>query len=260
MTRKALGNWFVSLGASRWRCAGPDRLSLSHARLAAWMIGGGVAFTLFAGAASAQQSALKRLDSAAAVLRDTLDAPDQSIPQDLLDRAECVGIFPSVFKGAFIIGGRYGKGVVSCRSGSGWSAPATFRIEGGNIGFQLGGSATDIVVLFIGEQTIEKLLRTKVTLGIDGAVAAGPVGRAAAGQTDALFGTEILTYCRTRGLFAGIALDGATLRPAHGANKHLYGHDLATTDILRGGVPPPDAARPLLEALKFYSPRKVSGD
>ncbi len=219
-----------------------------------------VAFALTGGSALAQDSAVKRLDSAAAILRDTLEAPDQGIPQDLLDHAECVGIFPSVFKGAFIIGARYGKGVVSCRSGDGWSAPASFRIEGGNIGFQIGGSATDIVLLFIGERSIERLLRTKVTLGIDGSAAAGPVGRTATGQTDALFGAEILTYSRARGLFAGIALDGATLRPARGANQHLYGNDLATTDILRGGVPAPDAARPLLEALKFYSPRKVSGD
>jgi len=229
-------------------------------RLAAWLICSFVVCTLFAGSAPAQQSALKRLDSAAAILRDTLEAPDQAIPQDLLDHAECVGVFPSVFKGAFIIGGRYGKGVVSCRSGDSWSAPATFRIEGGNIGFQIGGSSTDIVLLFIGGRSIERLLRTKVTLGIDASAAAGPVGRSAAGQTDALFGAEILTYCRARGLFAGVALDGATLRPARGANQHLYGNDLATTDILRGGVPAPDAARSLIEALKFYSPRKVTGD
>ena len=213
--------------------------------------------SLSAGPAAAQESALKRLDSAAAVLQETLDAPDRDIPQDLLDHAECVGVFPSVFKGAFIIGGRYGKGIVSCRAGEGWSAPATFKIEGGNIGFQIGGSATDIVVLFIGDRSIEKLLRTSFTIGIDGTAAAGPVGRTAIGQTDALFGAEILTYSRSRGLFAGIALDGATLRPAHGANQHLYGFRPATTDILRGGLQAPDAAQTLLDVLAYYSPRKV---
>jgi len=218
------------------------------------------ALALLAGTASAQQQALERLSTAANVLKETLNAPDYNIPNDLLDRAECVGIFPSVFKGAFLIGARYGKGVISCRSGQGWSAPANFRIEGGNIGFQIGGSSSDIVLLFVGERSIEKLLRTKFTLGIDGAAAAGPVGRTAAGQTDALFGTEILTYCRSRGLFAGISIDGATLRPARTADRNLYGHDLATTDILRGGVPPPDAARALLDLLASYSPRRVSTD
>ena len=213
-----------------------------------------------AGTASAQQQALERLNTAATVLEETLSAPDYNIPHDLLDRAECVGIFPSVFKGAFLIGARYGKGVISCRSGQGWSAPANFRIEGGNVGFQIGGSATDIVLLFIGERSIEKLLRTKFTLGIDGSAAAGPVGRTAAGQTDALFGTEILTYCRSRGLFAGISIDGATLRPARTADRNLYGHDMATTDILRGGVPPPDGARALLSLLASYSPRRLSTD
>jgi lipid-binding SYLF domain-containing protein len=258
MTRTTLPNPLAPIGVSG--CVKPAAVPSNFNRLAAWLIYGLVVCTLLVGIAPAQQSALKRLDSAAAILQETLDAPDQAIPQDLLDHAECVGIFPSVFKGAFIIGGRYGKGVVSCRSGNGWSAPATFRIEGGNIGFQIGGSSTDIVLLFMGERSIERLLRTKVTLGIDGSAAAGPVGRTASGQTDALFGAEILTYSRARGLFAGIALDGATLRPARGANQHLYGSDLATTDILRGGVPAPDAARGLLEALKFYSPRKVSGD
>jgi SH3 domain-containing YSC84-like protein 1 len=215
---------------------------------------------LLAGTASAQQQALERLNTAADVLKETLNAPDYNIPNDLLDRAECVGVFPSVFKGAFLFGARYGKGVISCRSGQGWSAPANFRIEGGNVGFQIGGSATDIVLLFIGDRSIEKLLRTKFTLGIDGSAAAGPVGRTAAGQTDALFGTEILTYCRSRGLFAGISIDGATLRPARTADRNLYGHDIATTDILRGGVPPPDAARALLDLLTSYSPRRVSTD
>ena len=258
MTRRNPANPLAPTSISRR--ARPTSVPSKRTRLAVLLLCGFVVCTLFVATAPAQESALKRLDSAAAILRETLDAPDQAIPQDLLDHAECVGVFPSVFKGAFIIGGRYGKGVVSCRSGQGWSAPAAFRIEGGNIGFQIGGSSTDIVLLFIGERSLERLLRTKVTLGIDGSAAAGPVGRTATGQTDALFGAEILTYSRSRGLFAGIALDGATLRPARGANQHLYGSDLATTDILRGGVPAPDAARALLEALNFYSPRKVSGD
>ncbi len=207
------------------------------------------------------RKAAKRVDAAAMVLRDTLSGSDRGIPHRLLKRAECVGVFPSVWKGAFGFGGKYGKGVVSCRTAAqGWSAPATFRIEGGNVGFQIGGSSTDLVLVFLGKQSIKKLLRTSFTIGVDGAVAAGPIGRSASGNTDTFLRNEILTYARSRGLFAGVAFDGATLRPAHGANRSLYGFDARAQDILRGDVEAPAAAHELLRILSQYAPKKKAGD
>ncbi len=205
--------------------------------------------------------AAKRVDAAAMVLRDTLSGSDAGIPEGLLKRAECVGVFPSVWKGALGFGGKYGKGVVSCRTAAqDWSAPATFRIEGGNVGFQIGGSSTDLVLVFLGKESIRKLLRTSFTIGVDGAAAAGPVGRAASGNTDTFLRIEILTYARSRGLFAGVAFDGATLRPAHGANRSLYGFDARAQDILRGDVEAPAAAHELLRILGRYAPEKKAGD
>ncbi len=208
-------------------------------------------------AISKRTKAAERVDEARMVLDDSLAGPDRRIPQDLLDRADCVGIFPSVLKGAFLVGGRYGKGVVTCRTpDSRWSGPVTFRIEGGNIGFQIGGNTTDLVLLFLGPKSINRLMRTNFTLGIDGTAAAGPVGRSAMGQTDALFGAEVISYSRSRGLFAGVALDGATLRPDHKANRTLYGFNPATRDVFRGEVPPPEGAGGLLELLSRQSPQK----
>ena len=205
--------------------------------------------------------AAKRVDADAMVLRDTLSGSDRGIPHGLLKRAECVGVFPSVWKGALGFGGKYGKGVVSCRTvDQGWSGPATFRIEGGNVGFQIGGSSTDLVLVFLGKQSIRKLLRTSFTIGVDGAAAAGPVGRSASGNTDILLRNEILTYARSRGLFAGIAFDGATLRPAHGANRSLYGFDARAQDILRGDVKAPAVAHELLRILSQYTPEKKAAD
>ncbi len=207
------------------------------------------------------RKAAKRVDAAAMVLRDTLSGIDRGIPHGLLKRAECVGVFPSVWKGALGFGGKYGKGVVSCRTAAqGWSGPATFRIEGGNVGFQIGGSSTDLVLVFLGNESIRKLLRTSFTIGVDGAAAAGPLGRSASANTDTFLRTEILTYARSRGLFAGVAFDGATLRPAHGANRSLYGFDARAQDILRGDVQAPAAAHELLRILSQYAPEKKAGD
>ena len=200
----------------------------------------------------------RRLDAAVLVLEDMLDSADQGIPSNLLSRADCVGVFPSVLKGALFIGGRYGKGVVTCRhTNNSWSAPASFLIEGGNFGLQIGGQATDIVLLFIGEKSVRRLMRTRFTLGGDASASGGPVGRTAQAQTDALFGARILSYSRSRGVFAGIALDGATLRPAHKADRKLYkGFSPKTADLLRANVDPPEAARRLLALLALYSPHK----
>ena len=211
--------------------------------------------------AGAKSGAEKRLDAATTVLEEVLDGADRGIPSSLINRAHCVGVFPSVVKGALIVGGRYGKGVVTCRvKDSSWSAPVNFKIEGGNIGLQLGGSATDIVLVFLGKNGVKRLMRTDFTIGVDGAAAAGPVGRTASGQVDALFGAEIVTYSRSRGLFAGVSLDGATLRPARKANEKLYaGWGPYPKRILEGEHPPTAPALPFLDVLNKYSPeRRVS--
>lgn len=212
--------------------------------------------------AAAKSGVEKRLEAAASVLSETLHGVGEGIPSNLLDRAHCVGVFPSVWKGALLIGGRFGKGVVTCRvEDSSWSAPVNFRIEGGNIGFQIGGNQTDLVLLFMGKRAIPKLLRTGFTIGLDGTAAAGPVGRTAAGQTDALLGVEIVSYSRSRGLFAGVSIDGATLRPAHKANRVLYeGWGPYPKEILLGQIPATPPARPLLDVLNKYSPARRQGD
>jgi lipid-binding SYLF domain-containing protein len=202
-----------------------------------------------------------RFHEARLVLQAGLSGMDSGIPQDLLDRADCVGVFPNVLKVAVLVGGQYGKGVISCRSaGQPWSSPSNFRIEGGNIGLQLGGSATDFVLLFIGPNSVNKLLRTKFTLGVDAAAAAGPSGRSASGKTDALFRAEIVSYSRSRGLFAGSSLDGATLRPAHKENRKLYGFEPEPKALFRGEVAVPQEAREFLTFLHEHSPQKRNED
>ena len=199
----------------------------------------------------------KRLAAATMILRESLSKKEKHTPTELLRKADCVGVFPSVWKGALIIGGRYGQGFVTCRlPAGGWSGPASFRIEGANIGFQIGGTSTDLVLLFNGEKSISKLLRTKFTFGIDSAAAAVPVGRTASVETDTLFGAEIIGYSRSRGAFAGIALDGATMRPVHKANRRIYGFEPVVKTILRGQVDAPASTRPLLDLLAEYSPTK----
>jgi lipid-binding SYLF domain-containing protein len=195
------------------------------------------------------------------VLQAGLSGVDSGIPQDLLDRADCVGVFPNVLKVAFLVGGQYGRGVISCRSAAQpWSSPSHFRIEGGNIGLQLGGSATDLVLLFIGPNSVNKLLRTKFTLGVDAAAAAGPAGRSASGKTDALFGAEIVSYSRSRGLFAGISLDGATLRPAHKENHRMYGYEPQPRALFSGEIAAPSQAQEFLDFLRENSPQKRRED
>jgi lipid-binding SYLF domain-containing protein len=224
--------------------------------VAAWIL---VAITaLTAQPLAAEKKVEHRLREAAAALEESLNKADQSIPGYLLNRAHCIGVFPSVFKVAFILGGRYGKGVVTCRlPDGGWSAPANFRIEAGNIGFQAGGNSTDVILLFMGAPSVNRLMRTNVTLGLDAAAVAGPLGRTGSGQTDALFGAEILGYSMSRGVFLGVAFDGATLRPAHKADRNLYsGVSPRTKEILKGNVEAPAAAQPLLDVLRIHSPQK----
>jgi lipid-binding SYLF domain-containing protein len=204
----------------------------------------------------------ERLDNATTVIREILDIPD-GIPQELLDKAECVVILPSVKKFAIGIGGSYGKGAMVCRSGDSfderWGAPSMCRLEGGNIGFQLGGQATDFVFLVMNPKGADSLLRSKVKLGADASAAAGPKGRATGASTDAYMNAEILTYSRSKGLFAGVSLEGSTLRPDDGANENLYHKEVTAREIILGGkVSTPAAARELVALLERASPKNLS--
>src|SRR6185503_18566266 len=203
----------------------------------------------------------KRLDEAAAVFSEVMAAPDKGIPQELLENAHCIVIVPDLKTGAFIVGGKYGKGYMSCRNkrGPGWSAPATVRIEGGSVGFQIGGSSTDLIMLVMNERGADKLLESKFTLGAEGSVAGGPVGRTATAQTDAQMHADILSWSRSQGLFAGISLRGATLRQDLDDNATLYGKRLENREIVTKGIRPPRAAAKLLALLNKYSFRERKG-
>jgi lipid-binding SYLF domain-containing protein len=202
---------------------------------------------------NANSDAARRLETAADVFKEIMATPDKGIPKDLLDKAQCIAIVPGLKKGAFIVGGKYGKGFLTCRETAGWSAPAAIRVEGGSFGFQIGGSETDVVMLVMNEGGENKLLSSKFTLGGEGEVAAGPVGRSATAQTDASLHAEILSYSRSRGAFAGVALTGATLRQDVDANKDLYGKRLDNRDIIKGNVMPPSSAQPLLSELHEFA-------
>jgi SH3 domain-containing YSC84-like protein 1 len=200
----------------------------------------------------------KRLAESASVFSEVMAAPDKGIPQDLLEKAHCIVIAPGVKTAAFVVGGKYGKGYLSCRhkSGSGWSAPATVRIEGGSVGFQIGGSMTDLIMLVMSERGADKLLSSKFTLGAEGSAAAGPVGRTATAQTDAQMHAEILSWSRTQGLFVGIALEGATLRQDLDDNATLYGKKLENREIVTSGRAAPKSAAALIALLNKYSARE----
>lgn len=213
------------------------------------------AFLLLACVAQAD-TASERLGTSASVFREIMDTPDKAIPQDLLGNAECIVIVPGMKKGAFILGANFGRGFFSCRKEkAGWSAPAGIRVEGGSIGFQIGGSETDVVMLVLNKRGAEKLMSSKFTLGGDASVAAGPVGRTSTAETDALLHAEILSWSRSRGVFAGISLKGATLRADRDANKDLYGKELATRQII-ADTAAPETAGPLMSVLNRYSSRK----
>lgn len=213
---------------------------------------------LSAGVLYGGESAATRLKTSAEVLTEVMSAPDKGIPEELLENAQCIVIVPGIKKAAFIVGGQYGKGFIECRraSGKGWSAPAAVKVEGGSFGFQIGGSETDAIMLVMNKRGAEKLLSSKFTLGADASVAAGPVGRSVAANTDAKMQAEILTYSRARGVFAGIALDGATLRPDNDTNTEMYGGRLTNKQILRGATKATEAGTELAADLNRYSTRK----
>jgi lipid-binding SYLF domain-containing protein len=209
--------------------------------------------------AEKESGAADRLDASADVLKDMMHADDKGIPQDLMNRAQCVVVIPNMKKAGFIWGAKYGRGYAVCRrrGGSGWTAPAGMRIEGGSFGLQIGGSESDAVVLVNDEAGMKHLLSDKFTLGGDATVAAGPVGRDASAQTDVALHAEMLSYSRSRGLFAGIALEGATLRPDKDADRELYGRDITNREILTGGdIKAPASAEKLERALNRESARK----
>jgi lipid-binding SYLF domain-containing protein len=193
-----------------------------------------------------------RLADTAIVLREMADSAGNGIPLSLLAKARCVVVVPSVKKGALIVGAQYGRGYMACRKGDGWSAPAGVRIEGGSVGFQVGGSETDVVLAVFNERGVDRLLSSRFTVGADAAVAAGPLGRQASAQTDATMMAEILAWSRSRGVFAGISLQGATLRDDASENEDLYGREMSNRDIITGDVAPPAAAAGLMATLRQY--------
>lgn len=208
--------------------------------------------------AFAQDKEQDRVENAGKVMKEILNAPD-SIPQSVLDKADCVVILPSVLKFAIGIGGSYGRGVMTCRGGKDfrghWGAPSMIALEGGSAGLQLGGNATDFVLLLMSPRSASSILSSKVKLGGDASAAAGPVGRTASAETDVTMRAEILSYSRARGLFAGISLEGSTLRPDNGANKNLYGKEVSAKSIVfNHAVPVPECAKELLATLQKASP------
>jgi len=216
------------------------------------------ALALGAGLAHAASDAADRLGAAAETFMDVMGAPDKAIPQDLLNKAQCIVIVPGLKKAAFVVGAKYGKGFVACRQtdGVGWSAPGAIRVEGGSFGFQIGGEETDVFMLVMNQKGMSRLLSDKFTLGADAVVAAGPVGRATQAETDAAMTAEILTYSRSRGLFAGVSLSGATLREDADWNKELYGRAIKNREVITGKTAPPAPAATLIAELNKFSSRK----
>lgn len=202
-----------------------------------------------------------RLRACATVLEDIIRMPDD-IPSDLLDKAECVVVFPDVKKFAVGIGGTYGRGAMTCRTGEdftgAWSAPALMALEGGSIGFQLGGQSTDYVLLIMNDRGATSVLSSKVKLGVDATAAAGPKGRSAAAATDVVMKAEMLSYSRARGLFAGVSLEGTTLRPDNDGNTLVYGSEIPAREIVKGTVAVPSAARTMIDILNTRSPKNLS--
>lgn len=196
----------------------------------------------------------KRFRESAAVFGEIMRAPDKGIPRDLLDRAACVAIVPNLKRAGFIVGAKYGKGVLTCRTQGGWSALSTIRIEGGSVGLQIGAGETDLVLLVMNERGKSKLLEDKFTVGADASVMAGPVGRSAQASTDAQMHAQILAYSRAHGLFGGVSLEGATLRPDTDDNHDIYGPAARQSEIVNGKYPATEAARPLIDELMKDSP------
>jgi SH3 domain-containing YSC84-like protein 1 len=203
--------------------------------------------------ASDREDDVARTQKAAQVFKEIMDTPDQSIPHDLLGSAKCIAIIPGDKKFAFIFGGSYGRGVVTCRTAHGWSAPMFVAIDGGSVGYQIGGSSTDLVMLFMNDRALHSLLSDKFKLGADASVAGGPVGRSAAAATDLKLNAEILSYSRSKGVFAGVSLDGAVVQADKTGDQALYGANVVRHEILDGQVQVPASARDLIHELHTYT-------
>jgi len=214
--------------------------------------------TLLCATALFADTAQERLADSAAVFSEIMRTPDKGIPQDLLEKAQCVVVIPGLKKAAFVVGAQYGRGFAECRreNGRGWGPPAAVRMEGGSVGFQIGGSSTDVVLLVMNERGMRRLLEDKFTLGADASAAAGPVGRTANASTDIQLTAEILAWSRAKGLFAGISLNGATLRNDLDVNAELYGHKMNNREVLSSDMQAPEAAHRLIAELDRYSMRK----
>jgi len=198
---------------------------------------------------------VNRIDNAKRVFHEIMSTPDQGIPRDLLASAKCIAIIPGSVKFAFFLGGNYGRGVATCRDANGWSAPMFVALDGGSVGYQAGGSSTDIILLFMNDHALQSLLGDKFKLGADASVAAGPVGRTASADTDARMSAEILSYSRAKGIFAGVSLDGAVVQTDHSGDEAMYGHGVTHEQILHGHIVAPAAAHGLLWELDQYPPK-----
>src|SRR5882724_160330 len=210
-------------------------------------------FTLAADEPAKESKATDRVQAAADVLNEIESAPDSGIPQEILGSAECVAVVPSMLKGGFIVGAKYGRGLASCRTEKGWSAPAFFTVTGGSVGFQIGGQAIDLIMLVMNKNGMKNLLESQFQLGADASAAAGPVGRHAEGNTDWKMRAEILTYSRARGLFAGVTLNGAVVKQDKDSTRDFYGRMVPTRTSLTGLVEPPKGSQPFLESLYKWS-------
>jgi SH3 domain-containing YSC84-like protein 1 len=209
-------------------------------------------------AGSAREDATDRLDNATNVVREIMSAPDSGIPEEVLEHAKCVAVIPHMVKGGFIFGGKGGKGIATCRTASGWSAPAFITISGGSWGLQIGVQAVDLVMIIQNEKGMQKLLESNFQLGADASAAAGPVGRHASAGTDWKLDTEILTYSRAKGAFAGLTLEGASVRQDNDSRKAIYGRKVTTRDLLLGKVSAPAAAQPFLAEIRKAKAQAVA--
>ena len=209
----------------------------------------------------AAETPQERLKDSAEIFQEIMSTPDKGIPQDLLGKAQCVVIIPGMKKGAFVVGAEYGRGFATCRntSGTGWAAPAAVRLEGGSVGFQIGGSSTDLILLVMNKRGMETLMQDNFTIGADASAAAGPVGRTVAAETNVRMDAEILAWSRAKGAFAGISLNGATMRNDLDVNKELYGRTMTNREVIASDMKPPAAASPLIAELDKYSMRQEGG-
>ncbi len=214
----------------------------------------------FGWAASDREATTDRLDHAGKVLNEIMSAPDKGIPEEVLEHAKCIAVVPHMLKGGFVLGAENGRGVTTCRTANGWSAPAFFTVTGGSFGFQIGVEGVDLVLIIQNEKGMEQLIGSKFEIGADASAAAGPVGRHASADTDWKLNTEILTYSRARGAFAGVALKGSAVRRDDDSTEAIYGHDISTRRILQGEVAVPEAAHEFLDAVRDAKAQAVAAN